>query len=163
MPRLSRAPGSESNYIERGVRFYQAWSLSSNLEMSRTLFAVYDWNSNSSINPMHCVTAPTRKILDAQRPQAVERIRSHFIVADGDLDEHQNSLEALQPAHLYKSRTNTGNPLRLRLNWMDIYRQVFIPQAESSETELFMKHLEKVVLEHVHRRKENIDSPMKTL
>ena len=163
IPRITSTPSPEFDYIRHGVRFYQAWSLASNLELSSTLYTVHDMNINNITNPMHNITAPTRKIPDARRREAFERIKSHFIVADGDLEEDQNALNALQSAQAHTIRINTDALLRLRINWMDVYRRVFCHQAKSSDMEHFMKHLESIVVEHVNRGKERNAASMSTL
>lgn len=163
IPRSSRAPGPEFDYVERGVRFYQAWFLASNLETGSTLYAVHDLNISNGTNQMYCITAPTRKILDARRREAVERIKSHFIVPDGDLDEDQNASNEPLSTHASTSGIGMRDPLRLCINWIEIYRRVFSTHEDSSETEIFNKHLKTVISDHVQKGKDRNHAPMTTL
>lgn len=163
IPRLSRVPGPELEYIERGVRFYQAWSLASNLEISSALYTIHDLNTRESAYPMHRITAPQRRIPQARRREASQRVKSHFIVADGDLYEEGSPLDALQSEKSYVDFMNTGDSLERRINWLELYRQVFSVPSESSETEQFMKQLETRILKYAYRGEEKKEASMSTL
>ena len=160
VPRLSRAPGPELDYIERGVRFHQAWSLASNFEASSAVFAVYDMYDKNGASPMHRITAPTRKILSTRHREAAVRIKSHFIVPDGDLDEDHDAFETLLSTGASTSRRDN---LRLRINWMEVYRRIFSIREESSETDAFKKHLETAIMDLIQQAKEGSHIPMITL
>lgn len=160
IPRLSRAPGPEFEYIDRRVRIYQAWSLASNLELSSALFVVQDFDPSLNTTPMHHILMPTRKIPTVRRREVTRRIKSHFIIPNDDI---KNDLDTLTAVQTYSIRERPKNSLRLRINWIEIYHRVFTSQAESSETGPFMLHLQETVSECINRVREGHTISMSTL
>ena len=94
--------------------------------MSSTLCAIYNSNHEGIAVSRSKITEPTRTIRRFGGRLASQAIDDHFIIPDGceeyALGEDQNKVDG-NPLH----DSQDPNDLRLRINWRNVFRQIFSP------------------------------------
>lgn len=129
--------GPELQYLERDVKFAQAWIITTNLGLTSTLSATLGSDKHDNHLATLAVTAPTLNAVASRRRFVDQGMDDGFVVADGVGDEEMKS----QFSHFVEANKviqKIKDDLRRTLNWTDIFEQAFGKQAiETLATEAF--------------------------
>lgn len=125
----SRTPGPELQLIERNVKFYQIWALTSTLALRSALYAmqVIPAGSSSSLR-LHISAPATRLALRRRLPDSGKAVSNSFVVPDELTSEEEiDDIPNLSQNYQQSRRNNIGmGSLKPRLNWRRIFQQVFM-------------------------------------
>jgi RNA polymerase I-specific transcription initiation factor RRN6 len=160
----SRIPGPEWKFVERDVKFYQVWALTSNLGLSSTLCATYTISARSTSLPRLYIAAPTTRGSFRRRPiEARHAVPDTFLVPDGLVDEEEfGNLTAnlSQSDQRFWGKDKAKDDPKLRINWRGIFRKVFMDsldcQTDAGFSESF-DSMTKLVEKVSHRIQQNME------
>jgi len=136
----SRIPGPEWQFVERDVKFYQVWALTSNLGLSTTLCAIYTGSTRNASLPRLLITAPTARIsLRRRTVMDGQVVVDSFIVPDSLVDDEE--LDRLPAAmsrldQRFSGKEKMQDDLRFRINWRGIFQQVFMDASPGNPAEI---------------------------
>jgi len=110
-------------YIERNVKFFQVWALTSDLALKSTLCAV---NNQGRTN--FFITAPTTpKRAEPSHRTGRRAVEDPFIVRDGLNDE-----ELLERRQNNSTKRIVTVDLPSKMNWKELFRHVFLGTSLNS-------------------------------
>lgn len=166
---ISRGPGSDFDYLERNVKFFQAFLFSSSYGLKAGLCSAQCVGSGPPI------PAPdTRRILATRRPKTNQQVDDDaFIVPDRALDEPFSGIAASSLVNLHNrpdSRLSDQEDPRLKLNWAPIFNQIFtmrsadpINGADSLNSMETVSSLLDQISSHIQAGKDNGNLPRTSL
>ena len=166
----SSSPGQETQYIGYGIKFYQIWTLMSDLSLKSTLYTAYNKTNEIRIPCGFRILAPRLKAAVAQRILGPRyAVDDTFIVRDEDDDEDLDFIPS-KSLQLRQKSMNSQDDVRFRLNWTSIFRSVFIEKALSTtQKATSMEPLGKItevldkIMDHINSGKDKNELPMSSL
>ena len=166
----SSGPGQEAQYTGYGVKFYQIWTLMSDLSLNSTLYTVYSKTTENCIPSGFRIVAPRLKATVARRGLGPRyAVDDTFIVRDEDDDENLDFIPS-RSVQLRQKSMNSQDDVRFRLNWTSVFRSVFVEKAFSTTQEASsMEPLGKItevldkIMDHINNGKNEGELPMSSL
>lgn len=141
MPKDS-AGGTGLEYMEAGVKFYQAWMLTTNLELVSCLWASEILSSQQKWTSQLSLVAPTNRVMDNSIRLTARRLTDDFIVSDeNDEDAFVDQMSSLTTKN---DRSSIGinkasKDLLLRINMKPVFDRIFNKTTSNdSETDMEM-------------------------
>lgn len=125
----SRMPGPELHLIERNVKFYQVWALTSAFALKGTLCALYTIAAGASPSKLH-IEAPAMRVSFRRRfPESGESMADSFIVADDLASEEEVDYAPGNTPEIYSLHqdfdTEQGH-LKSRLDWRGNFQRLYM-------------------------------------
>lgn len=121
---LPRGPASDMDYLERNIKFFQAFLFSPSHGLKAALYSVQRAGSGPPIS-----IPDTRKVLSARRYRTTKQtIDDAFIVPDRTLDEPFSWIPGSSLVNLHNtsnSQLSAQEDPRLKLNWAPIFKHIF--------------------------------------
>ncbi|QSZ33269.1 hypothetical protein DSL72_002857 [Monilinia vaccinii-corymbosi] len=120
--------GAGLEFMETGVKFYQAWLLRSNLELVSSLWASEVISSQQKWTSRSSIAAPTNKVVNNSIRVTTSRRTDDFIVPDEDdgdplVNQIRFSMTNNDGLSLKPSKEPTD--LKLRINMQPVFEQIF--------------------------------------
>ncbi|ESZ91686.1 hypothetical protein SBOR_7943 [Sclerotinia borealis F-4128] len=141
IPRES-AEGVGLEFMEAGVKFYQAWVLTSNFELVSSLWASEILNSQQKWTSRSSLIAPTNKVVDNSIRMTASRLADDFIVPDDEdediLVDQMRSLTTKNDV-LSLNVNKVSTDLLLRINMRPVFERIFNkPMSNDSNSDMEM-------------------------
>ncbi|KAJ8062355.1 hypothetical protein OCU04_008899 [Sclerotinia nivalis] len=136
------AEGTGLDYMEAGVKFYQAWMLTTNLELVSCLWASEILSSQQKWTSQSSLVAPTYKIMDNSIRMTARRLADDFIVPDEDDDDvlvDQMSSLTTKNDRFSIDINKASKDLLLRINMQPVFERIFNKTTSNdSDTDMEM-------------------------
>jgi RNA polymerase I-specific transcription initiation factor RRN6 len=122
--------GTGLHYMQTGVKFYQAWMLTADLELATTLWACESTGEQKAIH--NSIVAPTNKSL-YQAPTSAEKLHDDFVVSDASDDDFLMEMGTAEISNAHQAPISSD--LHLRINMRPIFERIFLkPTLEAHES-----------------------------
>ncbi|KAM3074231.1 hypothetical protein ACMFMF_006252 [Clarireedia jacksonii] len=122
--------GAGLHYMETGVKFYQIWMLTADLELGTTLWASQSTSNKDTIQSS--IVAPTKKSLHHTSQTPAEKLQDDFVVSDPSDDEYLMEMATMEITDTYHAPM--ASDLHLRINMRSVFERIFLkPTWEGHE------------------------------
>ncbi|RAL64069.1 hypothetical protein DID88_003257 [Monilinia fructigena] len=138
--RRESTQGAGLDFMKAGVKFYQAWLLTSNFELVSSLWASEIINSQQKWISRSNLTAPTKKFADNSIRITASRLADDFIVPDDDDDDDDDVLvdkmgSLMTQNHGLSFKVNKVSlDLNLRINMRPVFERIFNEKISNGST-----------------------------
>lgn len=130
--------GAGLDFMEAGVKFYQAWLLTSNFELVSSLWASEIISSQQKWTSRSSLTAPTNRSADNSIRITASRLPDDFIVPDDDDDEDMMGSLMTQNHGLPPKVNKVSLDLNLRINMHPVFERIFNENTSDSNSDMEM-------------------------